>query len=81
MNQFWARYFEIGMQVKLLKKKLQRDVLRIYYTCIMSKGQLISKGHFDVFKSTKKTSDILVRIPAPASKKMLNHKDNGTLLY
>ena len=51
-----------------------------------SKGQLILKGHFGVFKSTKKnlqkTKEICVRISALASKKRSNQNNNkGTLLY
>ena len=38
-----------------------------------AKGQLISKGHFGVFKSTKRTIFFL-RIFAVAFKKMLNKK-------
>ena len=33
------------------------------------KGQLISKGHFGVFKSTKQTNEIFVRISAIAYQK------------
>ena len=39
-----------------------------------TKGQLISKYPFDVFKSTKKTNEIFVRISALASKQKSNKK-------
>ena len=39
-----------------------------------AKGQLISKGHFGVFKSTKKTNEIFVRISALASKQWSNKR-------
>ena len=38
------------------------------------KGQLISKCPYVVFKSTKKTNEIFVKISALASKKRLNQK-------
>ena len=40
------------------------------------KGQLISKCHFGVFKSPKKTNEIFVRISALASKKRSNQKSS-----
>ena len=46
----------------------------------MVKGQLISKGHFGVFKSTKNNNKIFVSISVLASKKWLNQKSQGTLL-
>ena len=42
--------------------------LLLHVFCL-SKGQLISKEHFGVFKSTKKNNEICVRISALASKK------------
>ena len=45
-----------------------------------TKGQLISKCPFCVFKSTKK-HEIFVRISALASKKKPNQKNNGTLCH
>ena len=36
---------------------------------MVAKGQVISKGHFDASKSTKKPTNILARISALASKK------------
>ena len=44
-----------------------------------TKGQLISKSPFGVFKSTKKTNEIFVRISALASKKRSNQ--NNKSLY
>ena len=43
-----------------------------------AKGQLISKGHFVVFKSTKKNPEILAEISALASKEFRS-KNKGTL--
>ena len=43
---------------------------------VSSKGQLISKYSFYVFKSTKKTNEIFVRISALASKKGSNQKSS-----
>ena len=42
------------------------------------KGQLISKCSFGVFKSTKKSNEIFVRISALASKKRSNQKSSVT---
>ena len=44
-----------------------------------TKGQLISKGLFDVIVSTKKTNKIYLRISALASKKRSDQKNKGTL--
>ena len=43
---------------------------------VLGKGQLISKCPFVVFKSTKKTNEIFLRIFAIASKKRSNLKKN-----
>ena len=75
---FWDRYAS-KVAKKEIKDRWFKNLLDIS-NCIMSKGQFIWKVHFDVFKSTKKKNNILLRISALASKKMLNHKDNGTLL-
>ena len=45
------------------------------------KGQLISKGLFDVIVWTKKNNEIFLRISALASKKRSDQKNKGTLLY
>ena len=45
---------------------------------LVFKGQLISKGLFDVIVSTKKTNEISLRISALASKK---RSDQKTLLH
>ena len=44
----------------------------------VAKGQLISKCSFGVFKSTKKTNEIFVRISALASKKWSIQKRSVT---
>ena len=46
---------------------------------ILTKGQLISKYSFGVFKSSKKTNDIFSRISALASKNRSNQKNKDTL--
>ena len=48
--------------------------LALHVQQISTKGQLISKCSFSVFKSTKKTNEIFVRMSALASKKRLNQK-------
>ena len=45
---------------------------------LISKGQLISKCPFGVFKSPKKTKKIFVRISALASKKRSSQKNKFT---
>ena len=47
---------------------------RIFEVFHHSKGQLISKCPFGVFKSPKKTNEIFSRISALASKKKSNQK-------
>ena len=46
-----------------------------------AKGQLISKELFGVFKSTKKTNEIFVRIFALASKMRSDQKNKDTLYH
>ena len=48
---------------------------------VISKVQLIWKCPFDVFKLTKKTNEIFVKIFALASKKRPNQKNKGTLYH
>ena len=48
--------------------------LKFPWTKSLSKNQLISKGNFSVFKATKKTNKIFVRISALASKKAVESK-------
>ena len=48
---------------------------------VIIKGQLISKCLFGVFRSTKKTNQIFVRISALASKRRSNQKSKGTLYH
>ena len=45
-----------------------------------AKGQLISKGNFCVFKSTKKPMKIIFPISAQAFKKWSNKKNMATIL-
>ena len=45
------------------------------------KGQLISKGLFDVIVSTKKKQQFFLRISALGSKKRPDQKNKGTLYY
>ena len=51
-------------------------IVSILYTQGLTKVQLISKGNFGVFKSTKKTKTFLSLISALASKKLVNSKNN-----
>ena len=45
-------------------------------TSSVGKGELISKSHFGVFKPSKKTNEIFVRISALDPKKSLSQKSS-----
>ena len=47
----------------------------------VSKGQLISKGLFDVIVSTKNPTNFFLRISTLASKKRSEQKNKGTLYH
>ena len=70
------------MLQKLLSNSwLYQQFYKNYISSTFPKGQLISKSPFGVFKLTKKTNEIFVRISALASKKRSNQKNKGTLYH
>ena len=65
-----------------VEKKTERKNETFVLPKTEAKGQLISKGHFGVFKSTKKrTNKMFERISALSSKKPLNQKNKCTSFY
>ena len=48
---------------------------------VCTKGQLILKCHFSVFKSSKKTNELFSRISDLASKKRSNQENKDTLFH
>ena len=60
---------------------LAKPVQLLNTTTTETKGQLISKCPFGVFKSSEKATKFFQRISALASKKRSSQKNKGTLLY
>ena len=56
-------------------------IYMVLFVAVGSKGQLISKCLFGAIVSTKKPTNIFLRISALASKKRSNQKNKGTLSY
>ena len=74
MSQFRVLFLIYRFPKEKKVEFLQRNL-------VSSKDQLISKGHLCVFKSTKKSNDMFVRISALASEERSNQKNKGTLFY